>query len=116
LRQLSRSFEQRATIYLDFSLATTLACQSEEQGITIDVAAYLFQYPTKNGFHVADTPGHVEYTRNIGDGASTSQVAIILMMLVKGNRADLSAFLLLANLAFRISHEFVAINKMDLVN
>jgi len=114
IEAIERSSKQRGYDYLDFSLATDGLLAEREQGITIDVAHIYFN-TTKTNFIVADTPGHVEYTRNMVTGASTSQVAIILIDARKGVIEQTYRHFFIANL-LRISHVVVAINKMDLVN
>lgn len=113
LEAIERSSKQRGYDYLDFSLATDGLVAEREQGITIDVAHIYFN-TAKTNFIVADTPGHVEYTRNMVTGASTSQVAIILIDARKGVIEQTYRHFFIANL-LRISHVVVAINKMDLV-
>ncbi|WP_296702327.1 GTP-binding protein [Algoriphagus sp.] len=114
IEAIERSSKQRGYDYLDFSLATDGLVAEREQGITIDVAHIYFN-TNKTNFIVADTPGHVEYTRNMVTGASTSQVAIILIDARKGVIEQTFRHFFIANL-LRISHVVVAINKMDLVN
>ncbi len=113
IEAIERSSKQRGYDYLDFSLATDGLVAEREQGITIDVAHIYFN-TNKTNFIVADTPGHVEYTRNMVTGASTSQVAIILIDARKGVIEQTYRHFFIANL-LRISHVVVAINKMDLV-
>lgn len=113
LEAIEKSSKQRGYDYLDFSLATDGLVAEREQGITIDVAHIYFN-TAKTNFIVADTPGHVEYTRNMVTGASTSQVAIILIDARKGVIEQTYRHFFIANL-LRISHVVVAINKMDLV-
>ena len=99
---------------LDFSLLTDGLTAEREQGITIDVAYRYFSTP-KPKFNVADTPGHEQYTRNMATGASTADVAVILIDARKGvleqsrRHAYISALL-------GIRHLAIAINKMDLVD
>ena len=114
IEAIERSSKQRGYDYLDFSLATDGLVAEREQGITIDVAHIYFN-TDKTNFIVADTPGHVEYTRNMVTGASTSQVAIILIDARKGVIEQTYRHFFISNL-LRISHVVVAINKMDLVN
>jgi sulfate adenylyltransferase subunit 1 len=114
IEAIERSSKQRGYDYLDFSLATDGLVAEREQGITIDVAHIYFN-TEKTNFIVADTPGHVEYTRNMVTGASTSQVAIILIDARKGVIEQTYRHFFIANL-LRISHVVVAINKMDLVD
>lgn len=114
IEAIERSSRQRGYDYLDFSLATDGLVAEREQGITIDVAHIYFN-TDKTNFIVADTPGHVEYTRNMVTGASTSQVAIILIDARKGVVEQTYRHFFIANL-LRMSHVVVAINKMDLVH
>ncbi|WP_194776379.1 sulfate adenylyltransferase subunit 1 [Pararhodonellum marinum] len=114
LEAIEQSSRKRGYDYLDFSLATDGLVAEREQGITIDVAHIYFS-TRKTNFVIADTPGHVEYTRNMVTGASTSQVAIILIDARKGVIEQTYRHFFIANL-LRLSHVVVAINKMDLVN
>ena len=99
--------------YLDFSLATDGLVAEREQGITIDVAHIYFS-TQKKSYIIADTPGHVEYTRNMVTGASTSQAAIILIDARKGVIEQTNRHFFINNL-LRVKEVIVAINKMDLV-
>jgi len=83
IEAIRNSSQKRGYDYLDFSMATDGLVAEREQGITIDVAHIYFSTPKKS-YIIADTPGHVEYTRNMVTGASTSQVAIILIDARKG--------------------------------
>ncbi|MBN7810144.1 GTP-binding protein [Algoriphagus sp. H41] len=114
IEAIERNSKQRGYDYLDFSLATDGLVAEREQGITIDVAHIYFN-TDKTNFIVADTPGHVEYTRNMVTGASTSQVAVILIDARKGVIEQTYRHFFISNL-LRISHVVVAINKMDLVD
>src|SRR5690606_35128982 len=103
----------RAGLEIDFSLFTDGLKAEREQGITIDVA-YRYFSTEKRKFIIADTPGHVQYTRNMATGASTANVAIILIdsrlgVLQQSRRHAYIAHLL------GIPHLAVCINKMDLV-
>ena len=100
--------------YLDFSLATDGLVAEREQGITIDVAHIYFSTINKS-YIIADTPGHVEYTRNMVTGASTSQAAIVLIDARKGLIEQTNRHFFINNL-LRIKTVIVAINKMDLVD
>lgn len=100
--------------YLDFSLATDGLVAEREQGITIDVAHIYFSSKTKS-YIVADTPGHIEYTRNMVTGASTSQASIILVDARKGVIEQTYRHFFINNL-LRVKDIIVAINKMDLVD
>ena len=104
----------RGDEYTDLALLTDGLRSEREQGITIDVAYRYFSTPRRK-FIIADTPGHVQYTRNMVTGASTADVAIILVDARKGvleqtrRHAFLSALLGIPRLV-------VAVNKMDLVD
>jgi sulfate adenylyltransferase large subunit len=103
----------RSTGALDFSLFTDGLRAEREQGITIDVA-YRYFATSKRKFIIADTPGHEQYTRNMATGASTADLAIILIdarsgVLVQSRRHAFIAALL------GIPQILVAVNKMDLV-
>src|SRR6188768_3135447 len=103
----------RAGMEIDFSLFTDGLKAEREQGITIDVA-YRYFSTKKRKYIIADTPGHVQYTRNMATGASTADVAIIMVdarygLLPQGRRhAYIASLLGIPELA-------VAVNKMDLV-
>jgi sulfate adenylyltransferase subunit 1 len=114
LEAIERTSRQRGFDYLDFSLATDGLVAEREQGITIDVAHIYFS-TEKTNFIIADTPGHVEYTRNMVTGASTSQVAIILIDARKGVIEQTNRHFFISDL-LRMGHVIVAINKMDLVD
>ncbi|MEJ1222591.1 sulfate adenylyltransferase subunit 1 [Sediminicola sp. 1XM1-17] len=114
LEAIERSSRQRGYDYLDFSLATDGLVAEREQGITIDVAHIYFSTPTKS-YIIADTPGHVEYTRNMVTGASTSQVAIILIDARKGVIEQTYRHFFINNL-LKVKDVIVAVNKMDLVD
>ena len=113
LEAIRLSSEKKGYDYLDFSLATDGLVAEREQGITIDVAHIYFSTPNKS-YIIADTPGHVEYTRNMVTGASTSQVAIILIDARKGVIEQTYRHFFINNL-LRVKEVVVAINKMDLV-
>ncbi|UDY36928.1 sulfate adenylyltransferase subunit CysN [Dermatobacter hominis] len=85
-----------------------------EQGITIDVAYRYFATP-KRKFIIADTPGHIQYTRNMVTGASTADLAVVLVDARKGLLEQSRRHAFLASL-LRIPHLVVAVNKMDLVD
>ncbi|WP_411030218.1 sulfate adenylyltransferase subunit 1 [Spongiimicrobium sp. 3-5] len=113
LEAIRKSSEKLGYDYLDFSLATDGLVAEREQGITIDVAHIYFSTPTKS-YIIADTPGHVEYTRNMVTGASTSQAAIILIDARKGVIEQTYRHFFINNL-LRVKNIIVAVNKMDLV-
>jgi len=114
LEAIERSSKQKGYDYLDFSLATDGLVAEREQGITIDVAHIYFSTATKS-YIIADTPGHVEYTRNMVTGASTSQVGIVLIDARHGVIEQTYRHFFINNL-LRIKNVIVAVNKMDLVN
>ena len=102
----------RAGMEIDFSLFTDGLKAEREQGITIDVA-YRYFSTAKRKFIIADTPGHVQYTRNMATGASTANVAIILIDARLGVLQQSRRHAYIASL-LGIPHLFVGINKMDL--
>lgn len=114
LEAIEKTSKQRGYDYLDFSLATDGLVAEREQGITIDVAHIYFS-TNKKSYIIADTPGHVEYTRNMVTGASTSQAAIILIDARRGVIEQTNRHFFINNL-LRIKDVVVAINKMDLVD
>ncbi len=99
---------------IDFALLVDGLAAEREQGITIDVA-YRFFSTEKRKFIVADTPGHEQYTRNMATGASTADLAIILIDARQGVLTQTRRHSYIASL-LGIRHIVVAINKMDLVN
>lgn len=100
--------------YLDLSLLTDGLSAEREQGITIDVAHIYFN-TEKRKFIIADTPGHVEYTRNMVTGSSNSQLSIILIDARKGVIEQTHRHFFIANL-LQIPEVVVCVNKMDLVD
>ena len=98
---------------IDFALLVDGLAAEREQGITIDVA-YRFFATEKRKFIVADTPGHEQYTRNMVTGASTADLAVILIDARKGVLTQTRRHSYLANL-IGIRHIVLAVNKMDLV-
>ncbi|SNZ00889.1 sulfate adenylyltransferase subunit 1 [Flagellimonas pacifica] len=114
LEAIERTSKQKGYDYLDFSLATDGLVAEREQGITIDVAHIYFS-TAKKSYIIADTPGHVEYTRNMVTGASTSQAAIILIDARKGVIEQTNRHFFINNL-LRVKEVIVAVNKMDLVD
>ncbi len=99
---------------LDLSLLTDGLRAEREQGITIDVAYRYFATP-KRSFILADTPGHVQYTRNMVTGASTADAAIVLIDARNGVVEQTKRHAFIASL-LGIPHIVVAVNKMDLVD
>lgn len=114
LEAIEKSSRKKGLDYLDFSLATDGLVAEREQGITIDVAHIYFS-TRKKSYIIADTPGHVEYTRNMVTGASTSQASIILIDARKGVIEQTYRHFFINNL-LRVKEVIVAVNKMDLVN
>lgn len=114
LGAIEKTSKQKGYDYLDFSLATDGLVAEREQGITIDVAHIYFSTASKS-YIIADTPGHVEYTRNMVTGASTSQAAIILIDARKGVIEQTNRHFFINNL-LRVKEVIVAVNKMDLVD
>ncbi|HVM32735.1 MAG TPA: sulfate adenylyltransferase subunit CysN [bacterium] len=113
LEAIRRTTEKKGGEDIDFALITDGLSAEREQGITIDVA-YRYFVTAKRKFIIADTPGHEQYTRNMVTGASTADLAIILIdarngVMVQSKRHGYIAKLL------RIPHLVVAVNKMDLV-
>ena len=113
LAAIEEKSKQRGFDYLDFSLATDGLVAEREQGITIDVAHIYFS-TRKKSFIIADTPGHIEYTRNMVTGASTAQASIVLVDARKGVVEQTYRHFFINNL-LRIKDVVIAINKMDLV-
>ena len=114
IEAIEKSSKQKGYDYLDFSLATDGLVAEREQGITIDVAHIYFS-TAKKRYIIADTPGHVEYTRNMVTGASTSQISIILIDARKGVIEQTYRHFFINNL-LRVKEVIVAVNKMDLVD
>ena len=113
LDAVEASSKDKGFDYVDLSLLTDGLKSEREQGITIDVAYRYFATP-KRKFIVADTPGHIQYTRNMVTGASTANLAIILIDARKGMLEQTHRHSFIASL-LRIPHAIVCINKMDLV-
>ena len=99
---------------IDFALLVDGLSAEREQGITIDVA-YRYFNTDKRKFIVADTPGHEQYTRNMATGASTADVAVILVDATKGILTQTRRHSFIASL-LGIQHVVLAVNKMDLVS
>ncbi len=104
---------KRGEEYVNLALLTDGLRAEREQGITIDVAYRYFSTP-KRKFIIADTPGHIQYTRNMVTGASTANLAIILVDARKGIIEQTYRHSYIASL-LQIPHIIVCINKMDLV-
>ncbi len=105
---------KRGEEYVNLALLTDGLRAEREQGITIDVAYRYFSTP-KRKFIIADTPGHIQYTRNMVTGASTANLAIILVDARKGIIEQTYRHSYIASL-LQIPHIIVCINKMDLVD
>ena len=114
LDAVERTSKSKGFDYVDLSLLTDGLRSEREQGITIDVAYRYFATP-KRKFIIADTPGHIQYTRNMVTGASTANLAIILIDARKGMLEQTHRHSFIASL-LGIPHAVVCINKMDLVN
>jgi len=114
LEAVERASRQRGDAYVDLALLTDGLRAEREQGITIDVAYRYFATP-KRKFIIADTPGHIQYTRNMVTGASTAELAIVLIDARKGVLTQSKRHGFLASL-LQIPHILVAVNKMDLVD
>lgn len=114
MEAVERASRQRGDPYVDLALLTDGLRAEREQGITIDVAYRYFATP-KRKFIIADTPGHIQYTRNMVTGASTAELAIILIDARKGVLTQSKRHGFIASL-LQIPHILVAVNKMDLVN
>jgi len=113
LEAIETRSKQNGFDYLDFSLATDGLVAEREQGITIDVAHIYFS-TKKKSYIIADTPGHIEYTRNMVTGASTSQASIVLVDARNGVIEQTYRHFFINNL-LRVKEVIVAVNKMDLV-
>jgi sulfate adenylyltransferase subunit 1 len=112
--QVKISSERKGLDHVDLSLFTDGLKDEREQGITIDVAYRYFATP-KRKFIIADTPGHIQYTRNMVTGASTANAALIIIDARKGVVEQTFRHSYIASL-LQIPHIIVCINKMDLVN
>jgi sulfate adenylyltransferase subunit 1 len=114
LEAVEASSAKKGFDYVDLSLLTDGLKSEREQGITIDVAYRYFATP-KRKFIIADTPGHIQYTRNMVTGASTANLALILIDARKGLVEQTYRHSFIASL-LKIPHIIVCVNKMDLVN
>ncbi|CAN5158893.1 hypothetical protein BH24CHL7_BH24CHL7_10810 [soil metagenome] len=114
LAAIERTSLSRGNVAVDLALLTDGLRAEREQGITIDVAYRYFATPRRK-FIIADTPGHVQYTRNMVTGASTSDLAVVLIDARKGALEQSRRHAFIASL-LGIPHIVVAINKMDLVD
>jgi bifunctional enzyme CysN/CysC len=113
LEAVERTSIQMGSSYVNLALLTDGLRAEREQGITIDVAYRYFATP-KRKFIIADTPGHIQYTRNMVTGASTADLALVLVDVRNGvvEQSRRHAFI---STLLRIPHIVVCVNKMDLV-
>ncbi|MEN8790212.1 MAG: GTP-binding protein, partial [Flavobacteriaceae bacterium] len=114
LEAVENSSRKKGHDGVDLALFTDGLRDEREQGITIDVAYRYFTTP-KRKFIIADTPGHIQYTRNMVTGASTANAAIILIDARHGVIEQTKRHAFIASL-LQIPHVIVCVNKMDLVN
>jgi small GTP-binding protein len=114
LDSVKKSRINRSSGPIDFSLLTDGLRAEREQGITIDVAYRYFATPRRK-FIIADTPGHEQYTRNMATGASTADLAVILVDATKGILPQTRRHAFIASL-LGIRNVLAAVNKMDLVD
>jgi len=114
LAAITKTSKKKGHEGVDLALFTDGLRDEREQGITIDVAYRYFTTP-KRKFIIADTPGHIQYTRNMVTGASTANVATILIDARKGVVEQTKRHAFIASL-LQIPHIIVCINKMDLVD
>ena len=114
LASVKKSRVNRSTGPIDFSLLTDGLRAEREQGITIDVAYRYFATPRRK-FIIADTPGHEQYTRNMATGASTADLAVILVDATKGILPQTRRHAFISSL-LGIRNVLAAVNKMDLVD
>ncbi|MDE5417575.1 sulfate adenylyltransferase subunit CysN [Labilibaculum sp. DW002] len=112
--EIENSSKRRGEENVNLALLTDGLRAEREQGITIDVAYRYFATP-KRKFIIADTPGHIQYTRNMVTGASTANLAIILVDARKGVSEQTKRHSFIASL-LQIPHVVFAINKMDLID
>src|SRR5260221_5003428 len=114
LASVERTSKERGEDFTNLALLTDGLRAEREQGITIDVAYRYFATPRRK-FIIADTPGHVQYTRNMVTGASSANLSVVLVDARAGVIEQSRRHTYLASL-LRIPHLVVAVNKMDLVN
>jgi len=113
MEAVEQSSKQRGDEIVNLALLTDGLRAEREQGITIDVAYRYFATPRRK-FIIADTPGHIQYTRNMVTGASTANLAIVLIDARKGVIEQTCRHAFIASL-LQIQHVVVCVNKMDLV-
>lgn len=114
LESIQEAGQRRGEKEINLALLTDGLRAEREQGITIDVAYRYFSTP-KRKFIIADSPGHIQYTRNMVTGASTANIALILVDARKGIVEQTRRHAFIASL-LQIPHLLICINKMDLVN
>jgi len=114
LEAVERTSRDRGEDYTNLALLTDGLRAEREQGITIDVAYRYFATPRRK-FIIADTPGHIQYTRNMVTGASTADLAVVLVDARNGLTEQSRRHAFLATL-LRVPHMVLAVNKMDLVD
>jgi bifunctional enzyme CysN/CysC len=114
LEAVERASAAKGDDYVNLALLTDGLRAEREQGITIDVAYRYFATPRRK-FVIADTPGHVQYTRNMVTGASTADLVIVLVDARKGLVEQSRRHAFIATL-LRVPHLVLAVNKMDLVD
>jgi bifunctional enzyme CysN/CysC len=114
LAAVERVSKERGHDYTDLALLTDGLRAEREQGITIDVAYRYFATPRRR-FIIADTPGHIQYTRNMVTGASTADVAVLLLDARRGITEQSRRHAFIASL-LGVPHVLLCVNKMDLVD
>ncbi|WP_431230934.1 adenylyl-sulfate kinase [Mycolicibacterium psychrotolerans] len=114
LAAVERTSRERGNDYTDLALVTDGLRSEREQGITIDVA-YRYFATAKRKFIIADTPGHIQYTRNMVTGTSTAQLVIVLVDARHGLLEQSRRHAFLASL-LGVQHVVLAVNKMDLID
>src|SRR5687767_2053446 len=113
MEAVERTSKLKGFEHVDLALLTDGLRAEREQGITIDVAYRYFATP-KRKFIIADTPGHIQYTRNMVTGASTANLALILVDARKGILEQTNRHSVIASL-LQVKHLVLCVNKMDLV-
>src|ERR1700676_4174599 len=113
LEAVERTSRDKGFDYTNLALLTDGLRAEREQGITIDVAYRYFATPRRK-FIIADTPGHTQYTRNMATGASTADLAVILVDATKGVLEQSRRHSVIASL-LQVKHLVLCVNKMDLV-
>jgi bifunctional enzyme CysN/CysC len=114
LEAVERTSRDRGFDYTNLALLTDGLRAEREQGITIDVAYRYFATPRRK-FIIADTPGHIQYTRNMVTGASTADLALVLVDARKGVLEQSRRHAVIASL-LQVKHLVLCVNKMDLVD